>query len=263
MGRERRRVDAAILVLLVLAAGIATLGAQRPAARADRRVPFSVGETLRYDVTWAGLVTAGTATVTVRERRPSYGSTAWYIVAEGTPTPLLSKLYTLYYKADTLLETQTLLPQRGSIFSREGDRQRMKEILFDHRARRATYHVTTSTTVREDQQLPGTTHDALSAIYALRAMPLAQGATAQFAVADSGEIYSVSARVQGRENLPAGQGEVAAWKIVPTVRDEQGQPFGEGLALWITDDARRLPVKLAATLPVGAFVLTLAADSSR
>src|SRR5690606_38525628 len=120
----------------------------------DHPVPFAVGERLAYDVTWSGLVTAGTATVTVRERRPSYDSTAWYIVAEGTPTPLLARMYTLYYKADTLLETRTLLPQRGSIYSREGARQRMKEILFDHRRRRATYHVTTSPTVREEQRLP-------------------------------------------------------------------------------------------------------------
>ena len=35
---------------------------------------------------------------------------------------LVAKLYPLYYKLDTLLETTTLLPQRGSIYSEEGSR---------------------------------------------------------------------------------------------------------------------------------------------
>lgn len=225
----------------------------------DRSVPFTAGESLTYDVSWSDLVTAGTATVTVRDRRPSYGTTAWYIVAEGKPTPLLSKLYTLYYKADTLLDTRTLLPQRGSVFSQEGRRQRMKETQFDHAAHRATFQMTTRTTMREDQRLPGTpTHDALSAIYALRALPLAAGTSTSFAVADSGELYAVTARVIGREPVATGGGTVQAWKVVPTVRDEEGRPFGQGLAVWISDDARRVPVKLQATLPVGSFVLTLA-----
>src|SRR5687768_10951071 len=85
--------------------------AQRPPAepspaprRAERPVPFRVGETLVYDVSWSTFVTAGTVTMTVKEKKPSYGSTAYYIVAEAAPTALLSRIYTLYYKADTLLD---------------------------------------------------------------------------------------------------------------------------------------------------------------
>lgn len=233
--------------------------AVKPPTGPEKAVPFSPGETLSYDVSWSDFLTAGTATVTVRDRRASFGSTAWYIVAEGRPTPLLSKLYTLYYKADTLLDTRTLLPQRGSVFSQEGRRQRMKETQFDHAARRAVFQMKTQTTMQEEQRLNGqATHDPLSAIYALRAMTLAPGASTSFSVADSGELYTVAARVSGRETVQTGAGPVQAWKIVPTVRDEQGQPFGDGLALWVSDDARRVPVKLQARLPVGAFVLTLA-----
>jgi hypothetical protein len=87
------------------------------AAKKEQAVPFRVGETLTYDIGWSSYLTAGTATVTVQDKKPSYGSTAYYIVAEGKPTPLLSKLYTLYYKVDTLLESYSLLPQRGSVFA--------------------------------------------------------------------------------------------------------------------------------------------------
>ena len=119
--------------------------------------------------------------------------------------------------------------------------------------------MTTRTTMQEEQQLPGATHDALSALYALRALSFAPGATASFAVADSGELYRVSARVIGREAVTTAAGSRMAWKVVPTVHDESGAPFGEGMAVWFSDDAARVPVKMQAALPVGAFVVTLAA----
>ena len=106
---------AALIVLLALAAPQA-----KPAPKRELAVPFAAGESLTYDISWSTFLTAGSATVSVKEKKPSYGSTAYYIVAEGRPTTMVSKLYTLYYKADTLLDVFTLLPQRGSVYSEEG-----------------------------------------------------------------------------------------------------------------------------------------------
>src|SRR6185295_10975987 len=96
-----------LVALMSLSAQRATPHASPPAPRAprvERAVPFHVGETLTYDVSWSAYVTAGTAVATVKEKKPSFNSTAYYIVAEGRPTPLVAKLYSLYYKLDTLLD---------------------------------------------------------------------------------------------------------------------------------------------------------------
>ncbi len=230
--------------------------AARPAGP-EKVVPFRPGETLTYDVSWSDYLTAGSATLTVRDKRQSFGSTAYYVVAEGRPTALLSKLYAVYYKADSLVDAYTLFPQRGSVFSQENGRQRMKETRFDQARRAATFQMRTATTMTQDQPLSGPTHDGLSALTAMRAMTLAPGASTSFAVSDSGYLYRVTAAVAGREMLKTGLGDVAAWKIVPAIRDSKGQAVGRGLAVWISDDARRLPVRIQAQLPVGAFVLTL------
>ncbi len=255
------------LLPVVLLALIASLLVPLSAEQASRRAPaadpppFVVGETLHYDVSWSDFVTAGSATITVRDRRPSYGSTAWYIVAEGQPTPLVARLYSLYYKVDTLVDTQTLLPQRGSIYSREGRRERMKETLFNHPGRTATYAVTGSQAGEERQTLNGPTHDALSAIFALRSMRMAPGSSTSFDVADAGHLYKVSARVEGRDPVRTASGLLSAWKVIPSVRDAEGRQFGEGLAIWFSDDAPHLPLRMQATLPVGTFVLTLRTPS--
>jgi hypothetical protein len=237
-------------------------GAAAPATPArpagpEKVVPFRPGEALTYDVSWSDYLTAGSATLTVRDKRPSFGSTAYYLIAEGRPSTLMSKLYAVYYKADSLVDAYTLLPQRGSVFSQENGRQRMKETRFDQSKRSATFQMRTATMMSQDQSLPGPTHDGLSALTAMRTLKFAPGATSSFAVSDSGYLYRVTLNVTAKETVQTGLGPVAAWKVVPAIRDTKGQTVGRGLAVWISDDARRLPLRIQAQLPVGSFVLTL------
>ena len=225
---------------------------QRPA---ERKVPFRTGETLGYDISWSSYLTAGTATVAVKEKRTSRGSMAYYIVAEARPTPLLSKLYSLYYKVDTLLDAYSLLPQRGSIYSEEGKRRRTKITTFNGRS--AEFEFITSSASKQQLALPPYAQDALSAIYVLRAIPFQQGGKITMPVVDSGRVYSVTVSVVGKEIVTTGVGTVSAWKIVPVITGGKGGTSQRAMAIWIGDDARRLPVKLTVELAVGSFDITL------
>src|SRR3954462_15337289 len=99
----------ALAVATLSPANAPSLQAQRAVPRVESTVPFKVGETLTFDVSWSSFMVAGTAVSTVRERRPSASNaSAYYIVAEGRPLPLVAQLYALYYKMDTLLDTSTL-----------------------------------------------------------------------------------------------------------------------------------------------------------
>lgn len=232
--------------------------ATAPAApRTERPVPFKTGEALSYDVSWSTYLTAGTVTVSVREKRPSFASIAYYIVAEGRPTPLLSKLYTLYYKADTLLDAYTLLPQRGSLYSEEGRRRRMKATRFDHVTRTAQFEMTTATVVKKELPLPPYAQDPLSAVYVIRALPLREGLTLTMPVVDGDDVYRMHVAVTGHETVTTPLGQFLAWKVTPVVLNAHGAPQGLGLSLWISDDARRLPLRMEAEMPVGRFVLSL------
>lgn len=230
----------------------------KPAApRAERAVPFHVGETLTYDVSWSSYVTAGTAVTRVQEKRPSFNSTAYYIVAEGRPTPLVAKLYTLYYKLDTLLDSYTLLPQRGSVYSEEGSRRRFKATSFDRSAQQASYEVQADPTSKRAFPVSPVTQDVLSAIYVLRAIPIKTGDRMTMPVSDNGANYKVQVDVGALERVPTGLGDMSAWKVKPSVFNAQGQPQGRNTAIWISEDPRRLPVKFQAELPVGTFNLVL------
>lgn len=226
------------------------------AAKKEMAVPFKPGETLEYDIGWSSFVTAGTATVSVKEKKPSFGSTAYYIVAEGRPTTMVSKLYTLYYKADTLLDTFTLLPQRGSLYSEEGKRHRMKTTLFNQPAKKATYEVETRTLVKKELAIPAFTQDALSAVYVLRSIPFKAGEKFNMPVSDNGNVYKVQMQVGAVEPVKTGLGTINGLRITPVITGpDKDSP--RGLALWISDDPRRLPLKMEAQLMVGKFTITL------
>jgi hypothetical protein len=227
------------------------------APKAERAVPFAVGETLSYDVSWSSYLTAGTATTTVKEKKRSFNSTAYYIVAEGRPTPLLSKLYSLYYKIDSLLDSFTLLPQRGSVYSEEGKRHRFKTTQFDRVAKKVLFEYRTDTTVKTEFAASPVTQDALSAIYVLRAIALQPGDTITMPVTDNGINYKVQFDVGASERVRTPMGDQPALKVRLTVFDGKNRPAGKNVAIWISQDARHLPVKLQADLLVGSFNLLL------
>jgi hypothetical protein len=226
-----------------------------PAAKHEQAVPFAAGETLTYDVSWSSTLTAGTATVRVAEKKPSFNSVAYYVVAEGRPSALLSKLYTLYYKVDTLLDVYTLLPQRGSVYSEEGKRHRMKSTVFDHAKKSAEYQVVTTTTVKKTMPTSAVAQDPLGALYVLRSIPLKPGEKITMPICDNGANYKVLVEAGAIEPIKTGTGLVQAQKLTMT---PQGADVGaRALTLWLSTDPAHLPVKMSAQLGVGAFVLTL------
>ena len=239
------------------AAKAAAKPAPAPAVRKEQAVPFHVGEALTYDIGWSTYLTAGSATIRVEQKKPSYSSTAYYIVADGRPASLLAKLYTLYYKVDTLLDVYSLLPQRGSVYAEEGRRHRLKATLFDQTAKKARYEVQTATVVKRDMAVPAYTQDALSALYVLRSIPLKTGDRFNMPVCDNGSVYKVQMSVGGVETVQTGMGAIQALKVTPLVVDAKGAAPGRGMAIWLSNDARRLPVRIEAQLAVGKFTLVL------
>jgi hypothetical protein len=247
-----------VLVTLVVAAVV--VGSALPAAQAERVVPFKVGETLTFDVSWTTFLSAGTATMSVKERRPAGpGRHSYYLVAEGQPSSLLGKMYSLYYKAESMLDTRTLLPSLATIYSDEGGRKRYKTTTFKGNGS-VQYEIKTSTTATSTIKAPATAQDPLGAIYILRSLPLKAGMTTSIPIPiiDSGKSYTMRVKVGGIENVKSGLGTLQALKLTMTITDAAGKAEGSGFSLWLSDDARRLPLKITAGLAVGSVHLTLA-----
>jgi hypothetical protein len=259
MTDPRRSLFRHALALVVAFVAVTLTLPAVPAAQADRQVPFGVGETLTFDISWTSFVSAGTATLSVKERRAAgAGRGTYYLVAEAKPSSVIGKLYSLYYKAESMLDTRTLLPSLATLYSDEGGRRRYKTTTFTGSGS-AVYEVKTATTVKTSLKVPAAVQDPLGVIYIIRALPLKAGLSLPIPVTDSGKTYTLRIRVGERESVKSGVGTLQAWKIVMSVSDAAGKATDtDSLTLWVSDDARKLPVKFQANLTVGSVQLTLA-----
>jgi hypothetical protein len=226
-----------------------------PAPAKEAVVPFSVGETLTYDVGWSTFLVAGSAVSRVVEKRPASNSSAYYIVAEGRPLPIIARLYALYYKMDSLMDSYTTLSQRTSLYTEEGSRKRSATTTFDRAAKRAQFSVQTDTPIIFP--IPTNVQDGLATLYALRSRSLKSGDKLSIPVADEGLLYTANFEVSGPEQVKVPLGTMSAWNLKITVLDAGNQPVGKNIGAWISTDPKRLPLRLQADLPVGNFALTL------
>jgi hypothetical protein len=137
------------------------------------------------------------------------------------------------------------------------ERVRESEALFDYSAKRVTYVETDPKDAnrpprRIASEITDPMNDMVSAIYALRMSELAVGKKFELLVSDSGLVYKVPVAVTKREKLGTDIGTVWCYRVEPEI-------FGPGrlierkgkMILWITEDARRLPVKAAVDMDIG------------
>jgi Protein of unknown function (DUF3108) len=233
------------------------------ASHTDRPVPFHVGEVLTFDVAWSNILTAGSATLTLKERRDLGGNrSAYYLFAEARPTALLNALYHVYYRADALLDTSTLQPVESSIFSDEHGRLKTKLTRFLQSGTGIEYETHTDKVVQETRIVPKFTLDPLSSFYVLRAMPLAAGQSLTTPLTEGGKTYDMRVQVAGPEPQRTALGPLRAWRLTSTLIERGHTPATpQRFVAWISEDARRLPLRIAFDLAVGTFTLTLVSVS--
>jgi hypothetical protein len=254
------RTPAAVVVACAIVLGwlAATPSAETPG---DRAVPFHVGETLTYDVSWSTFLTAGTVTTSVQARRPlEAGGSAYDIIAEGKPGTVLDAIYHLYYKAETLLDTRTLQPSVISVFSAERGRTKVRTTRFASAT--SIEFQPDAAAAWERRAVPPLSQDPLSATYVMRAAPLRAGLILTMPVVDGSDVYNVRWQIAGPEPIRTALGSMSAWRLTPALTTLDGKAVtNRQFSLWISDDARRWPLKLQAGLAVGSFTLTLARAS--
>ena len=97
--------------------------------------------------------------------------------------------------------------------------------------------------------------DVLSAFYVARARGVAAESQLAVPVYDAGRVYGLVFRVVGKEvlDLPAPLGRLATTIVEPIVPKGSGLFAQEGdLRVWVTDDARRIPVRARTKVAVGS-----------
>jgi hypothetical protein len=252
------RVPRAAVVFAIGASVLAFTTSPLARQAGDRPVPFHVGEVLTYDVSWSTFVTAGTATMAVRERQPAgNGAFAYDLVAEGRPSTVVDKLYHGYYKAETLLDTRTLQPSIATVYSDERGRTKLQTLRF--LGGTSAEFQPKASAPRERLTVPNLSLDPLSALYIMRVVSLKADGVIVMPIIDGRDQYTVRWQVAGPESISTSLGAMRAWRLTSGLADTKGKPIANNrLTIWMSTDSRRLPLKLQIAVSVGSFTLTLA-----
>jgi hypothetical protein len=211
---------------------------------------------LRFEVDWR-LIPAGYAVVT---RRPV--GTGWSVGVELESTGLVGKLYKVkdqyaatyrppFCAVDTVLE------------AREGKRHRETRVTYDAGARKAVHverDLLRNVVVKQAEAGTGECGlDVLGALYELRGKDLKAGGSWDIPVSDGKKTVAVRVEGQEWEEVETKAGKFRALRCEAYIFNKVLYERAARMLIWISDDARRLPVqlKIRMALTIGTVTLQL------
>jgi hypothetical protein len=242
----------AVRTLLLLFVGLVVAAA--PGALPAR-------EALQYTVEWR-LVTAGKARL-VWSATPHHSKSAnpgWQADLHLESTGLVSKLFKVNNDYVSNLESD-LCSSGSHLKADEGSRHKETSVTFNREARKAEYlekDLDKKTVVNAHEiDIPACVHDVLGGLYSLRTLNLQPGQTTQVAVSDGKKSVMARVEAQQREDIktPAGAFKTIRYEAF-LFNDVLYRRYGH-LYVWLTDDARKLPVQIRVRLQLTIGTITL------
>jgi hypothetical protein len=214
---------------------------------------FIVPERLEYDLKWQG-IKAGTAVLEIKE---DIGGTRIVSTAKS------AKFISLFYLVDDRIESvveKGLYPVHYSIRLKEGRHRRDKEIIFDRKAGKAR-HIDHLKDEKKEIDLPDNVFDPMSGFYHMRTQKLSVGSPFFIKVFDSKRVWDMEVKVLRKERIETAIGTFDTIVVKPLMQSE-GIFYRKGeILIWLTDDEKKIPVRLSSKVKIGSIVAELTGGS--
>ena len=237
---KRARILLAIFAL-VLPSALAQSHSIKSDRNATAKFVPTVGERLTYDVSWADFITAGELTLETKDRRSVDGVDAFHVSAQAQSVGLVSvmamKVNDVY---ESFLNASTLMPFRAAKNTRHGKKHDQGSMQIDQQKR--TAQLDDGRTV----EIPPDTYDIAGLLFAIRGMDLSLGRARQFNIIEDGKLYRISVTPEAKEKITTRAGTFETVRMATKNLSGGRDSNLYNLKMFITTDARRLPVTLTA-----------------
>jgi len=212
---------------------------------------------LYYDVEWR-LIDAGRAKLNWSAgSQPSHPG--WQINLHLESTGLVSKLYKV--NDDYMAELgRELCVQNTHTVAHEGSRQRDTVVHFDAGAKKASYlerDLASHAVLSLDTDIPACVHDVVGGLFFLRTQNLEPGHSLEVPVSDGKKTVSARVDVQEREQIKVPVGTFKTIRCEAFLFNGKLYRRSGHLYVWLTDDARKLPVRIQVRLHFTIGTITL------
>lgn len=209
-----------------------------------------VGEDLQFEIKW-GVVPAGTASMRLVGLESFEGNPSYHVIANATSNSVFDKIYPVRDHFESYMDENDLRSRAFKKHLREGTFRRDQIVRKDHQAGKAYYHDGTVV-----DMAPGS-YDVLSAFYAVRTLPLEKGKEFYLNSHTDKKNYPIKVTILGKERVEVPAGTFDCVVVEPTLRSGDFIKNEGSLKIWLTDDARRMPVQMKSKIPVGSVVVSL------
>lgn len=223
-----------------------------PSLSTDRS--FAAGERFTYALSWLN-IRAGTAVLEVAAGQPVRDRPTLRLLTSAMSSPLVTAFYPVDNRVESLVDAETLVPQRMVFRRREGKRHNDFEVAFHHAEGTVT---SIKDGVTNTIAVPPGIQDAISCLYYARSrLLLVPGSSLSLQVHHDKKNYRVEVRVEAVETVKGPWGTVEAARVL-AIMPFQGIFLNEGnIRVWLTNDGRRVPVMMKAKVVIGSVVAQL------
>lgn len=211
---------------------------------------YGPGERMVFEISY-GPVNAGEGTLETIGTVDHQGRTCYHVESTTNSNRFFSSIYKVRDRIVTYIDVNDLSSAYFYKRLREGDYKKTLEITFDRAAGMAVYGDDTPLPV------PAGIQDELSAFYYVRNLDLEAGRDLTLPAHTSRRTYAMRVIVHGRETVEVPAGTFDCFVVEPVIEGE-GLFKSEGrITLYISADARRVPVLMKAKVPVGSIDVAL------
>ena len=270
----RQLLQIAFALFLFSAGGSAPAKAQAPV---DKPLPFARGEQLVYLAEFKRSLLRGIdvaefkfSAETDDPRNSSSGEQRIRLSGDVATKGLFPKLvgFQFHQHVDSVVDANPFTVLRTNKLYEQNNRAWTSEAVFDHQSHKVVWTIhganQTQSAQTSSAEFSEPVQDVLTVIYFVRTLPLEIGKTFDIPLSDAGRVFRFSVAVRERKRINTVLGRVNAMRVEPTLFGEAGVVRRRGtLSIWITDDARRLPVKAQLKVDMGTFDISLKKVSYR
>lgn len=216
---------------------------------------FKVGEELLYTINW-GVVPAGSAVLRIDSLKKCAEVECYKVTTSTKTNTFFDKIYKVRDTVESFIEVSLKRSHYYQKKQQEGNYRRNDELLFDYKKEEVTFKreskVNKVLKIKEADNL----FDPFSVLYYVRSLDLKVGDIHETSLTDGKSIYLMEIHVLGKERVKTWIGTLDCLKIEPRMQNIEGIFFKKEKAklwIWLTNDDRKIPVKVESEILIGSF----------
>ncbi|MDA3885148.1 MAG: DUF3108 domain-containing protein [Candidatus Delongbacteria bacterium] len=223
-----------------------------------RTFPFQNGEYLHFEVSY-GYILAGYATIETRENKHFKGKDCFIFKTTAKSRNAFNWVYKVRDWTKSYFDKDSIRSVRFEKHLREGSYNVDIEIDYDQDKHIAKYFRKKKGKKNKNKEIkiPPNVIDALSALFYVRMQDLKVGKEILIPATDNTKIYNIKVLVLKKETIKTEAGKFKCFVVEPIMADGGVFKKDGKVKVWITDDERKMPVKMETKLFFGSIVAEL------